>query len=266
MPQPALQADPVSDSGDKENAGYKTLRILSAIGELGLHSGGEVRLVDLVRATGYTRPTVHRLLNTMKACGMVTQEASGPYRFGPQMHLLAQQAFGAGDIRRMALPLMKGLSEDTGHTVHLAVRDGGEVVYVDKVEPTGGLHVSSAIGQRRPLQFTALGKALLAYVPADVTESMLPEHWPARTANSLQTREALVRQFGEIRQTGYAIDNEESDAGFRCVAAPILTRGGIAVAAISVTTVSSRTPMAELKVLGLRIAETAAAISRALGH
>lgn len=264
MPRPALQADP--DTTDKENAGYKTLKILSAIGELGLHSGGDVRLVDLVRATGYTRPTVHRLLTTMKACGIVAQDASGPYRFGPQMHLIAQQCFGAGDIRRMALPLMKGLSEDTGHTVHLGARDGGEVVYVDKVEPQGGLHVSSAIGMRLPLQFTALGKVLLAYGPEATVAELLPDTWPPRTETSLTTRAQLVGQFGDIRRTGYAIDDEESTPGFRCVAAPILTRGGIAIAAISMTTVSSRTPMTELRAMGARAADAAQAIARALGH
>ena len=261
MPRPAAQAD-----SDRDNAGYKTLKVLSAIGDLGLHSGGDVRLVDLVRATGYTRPTVHRLLTTMKACGVVTQEASGPYRFGPQMHLLAQQCFGAGDIRRMALPLMRALGEATGHTVHLGARDGGEVVYVDKVEPPGGLHVSSAVGMRLPLQFTALGKVLLAYAPDGTTEGVLPETWTPRTAHSLISRAEVAGQFAGIRAAGYAIDDEESTPGFRCVAAPILARGGIAIAAISMTTVSSRTPMDELKAMGARAAATAAAIARALGH
>ena len=249
---------------DKDNAGFKTLRVLSTLGALGLHSDGEVRLVDLVQATGYTRPTVHRLLATMKTCGFVTQTEAGLYRFGAQMELLAQQCYGTRDIRRMALPAMQALCRETGHTVHLGIRDGSDVVYVDKQEPPNGLHISSAIGQRRPLQFTALGKALLTWSPAGTAETLLPAAWAGRTANSLTTIAAMTGQFGDIRARGYALDTEESDPGFRCVAAPILTRGGLAVAALSMTTSTARTSMDELEAMGLRIAETAGMISRLL--
>ncbi len=107
---------------------------------------------------------------------------------------------------------------------------------------------------------------LLAYAQDGTAEDVLPETWAPRTPHSLISRAAVVGQFPAIRDAGYAIDNEESTPGFRCVAAPILTRGGIAIAAISMTTVSSRTPMTELKAMGMQAAETAAAIARALGH
>lgn len=251
-------------SGEPENAGAKMLSVLSALGELGLDRDGEVRLTDLITATGYTRPTVHRLLATLKAQGFVAQEASGPYSFGPRMYLLAQQCFGRRDIRRMALPHMQALSRETGHTVHLGVREGGEVVYIDKQEPPGGMAVSSAIGQRRPLQFTALGKVLLAFSPQGTAEAVLPPAWPARTERSLTTRDGLLAQMDSIRARGFAFDDEESDPGFRCVAAPIVTRGGAAVAALSLTTVASRIPTDQLEAFGRRIRAVAEDISRVL--
>jgi len=254
-----------SDAIDKESSVYKAMKILSTLGELGFQTNGEARLSELVGRTGYARPTVHRLLTTMKQCGFVSQTASGPYRFGPEFMLVAQQAFGKADIRRMALPLMATLSNQSGYTVHLGVRDGAEVVYIDKREPPQGLHISSAIGQRRPLQFTALGKALLAWAPIELSKESLAEPWQPRTNNSLTSAEAVIAQFTEIRARGYAVDNEESDLGFRCVAAPLLTHGNAPVAAISMTTLSAQVSDAELDVMGQQIARTAREISNALG-
>ncbi|ESQ77124.1 IclR family transcriptional regulator [Asticcacaulis sp. AC402] len=254
-----------TDTIDKENSVYKALKILSTLGELSFQANGEARLSELVGRTGYARPTVHRLLTTMKQCGFVSQTASGPYRFGPEFMLVAQQAFGKADIRRMALPSMANLSHQSGYTVHLGVRDGSEVVYIDKREPPQGLHISSAIGQRRPLQFTALGKAILAWAPIETSRECLAKPWQQRTKNSLPSAEAVIAQFSDIRQRGYAIDNEESDLGFRCVAAPLLTHGHVPVAAISLTTLSAQVSDTELEGMGQKIARTAREISNSLG-
>ena len=249
---------------ERQSSAAKMLGILLAVGELGLKDGGKVRLADLVALTGHPRPTVHRLLNDLKAAGFVSQEMSGPYRLGPKILLLAAQCLGGLDIRRLANPVMQALSERFGHTVHLGIRDGVEVVYIDKVEPPRGIRVGSTIGQRRDLAVTALGKALLASSSPSLVAEVGKTGWTRRTGNTLRSLDELERQLADIRSNGYAIDDEESDLGLRCTAAAILDRLGMPVAAISVTTLSSQVDRVELARLGTAIAEAARDITAML--
>ena len=254
-----------SDTG-RQSSGEKMLAVLLALGQLGQNDGrGEVRLADLVELTGHPRPTVHRLLAQLKQAGFVEQEVSGPYRLGPKILLLAAQCLGGHDVRRIANPLMQEFCERFGHTLHLGIRDGVEVAYIDKVNPAHGMQIGSTIGQRRPLPVTALGKALLAHASPSLVEEVGRVGWPHRTNNTLPDLPALQRALAEVRAAGFAIDNEESDLGLRCAAAPILNHVGAAVAAISVTTLVSQVGRRDLDRLGRELVLVAGEITRRLG-
>lgn len=252
------------DIDDRRTSAEKMLDILLAVGELGLQEGGEVRLVDLVTTTGLPRPTVHRLLGQLKQAGFVLQELSGPYRLGPKVVLLAAQALGGLDVRRIANPAMRAFCDRFGHTVHLGIRDGVDVVYIDKAEARLGTQVGSKIGQRRPIPVTALGKALLAFSGADVVEEVVAAGWPQRTPNTIRSPADLVAYLGEVRRTGCAFDDEESDLGLRCAAAAILDGNGQPVAAISVTTLVSQVDRSEIQRLAEELVSVAQRISAVL--
>ncbi len=247
----------------KSSSGTKMLNVLTSLGELG--SDGDVRLMDVVELTGYPQPTVHRLLTQLKQAGFVTQQISGPYRLGPKILTLAAQCLGGLEVRQIAASTMQAFSERVGHTVHLAIADNIEVVYIAKTEPLNGLRIGSTVGQRRPIPVTALGKAILAFSSPVLLAQVLAVGWEKRTANTLRSAAALERQLTEIRQAGYAIDDEESDLGLRCAAAPIFNHEGLPIAALSVTTLTSRVSHNHLLTLGSDLARMANVVSEKLG-
>lgn len=246
------------DIDDRLTSAEKMLEVLMAVGELGVQDGGATRLADVVTTTGFPRPTTHRLLSQLKQAGFVSQEPSGPYRLGPKVLLLAAQALGGLDVRRIANPAMQAFCDRFGHTVHLGIRDGVDVVYIDKAEARQGTQVGSKIGQRRPIPVTALGKALLAYSEPHVVEQVVAAGWPRRTSNSVATAAALMAQLVEVRSTGAAFDDEESDLGLRCAAAAIFDHNGQPIAAISVTTLVSQVDRDGI----LRLARELTAVAR----
>ena len=247
----------------KSSSGTKMLNVMTSLGELG--RDGEVRLMDVVKLTGYPQPTVHRLLTQLKQAGFVTQQVSGPYRLGPKILTLAAQCLGGLEVRQIAASTMQAFCEKMGHTVHLAIADNVEVVYIAKTEPFNGLRIGSTVGQRRPIPVTALGKAILAFSSQALLARVLEAGWEKRTANTLRSTAALERQLTEIRRAGYAIDDEESDLGLRCAAAPIFNHEGLPTAALSVTTLTSRVSYSQLVTLGSDLAREANAISEKLG-
>src|SRR5919206_1251958 len=139
----------------------KALRLLLRLGELGID--GDVRLADLVAASGMSKASVFRLLADMKAAGFVEQDAvTSRYHLGRAVLILASQCAAGADLTVRAAPVMRALSGETGMTVHLSVRDGHRVVWIDKIDGKHGLQLASRIGRSAPIHSTASGKAILA--------------------------------------------------------------------------------------------------------
>lgn len=250
----------------RQSSADKTLEILLALGELGLHSGGTVRLTDLVEHTGHPRPTVHRLLGELKRFGFATQdESSGRYSLGPKLLLLSAQCLGGLDLRRVAQPLLQDLVDRIGHTAHLGIRDREWVVFIDKTEATHGVRIASTIGQRREVSATALGKALLAYAPDRAIQEVVDVGLPARTVHSIVDPDLFRADLARTRERGYALDDEECDLGIRCVAAPIFDHAGSVIAAISMTTLLSLVPTDEIPSIASDVISTANSVTRELG-
>ncbi|GAA2619566.1 IclR family transcriptional regulator [Streptomyces tubercidicus] len=202
------------------------------------------RLSELARCTGLPKPTVHRLTADLVRLGWV--ERSGTrYRLGAKLFELGSRVPRRRDLREVALPFLQDLFEATRETVHLGVREGLEVVYLERIHGHDALRLPSRIGGSLPLSCTAVGKALLAFSGAELTEELLSRPLPSLTPRSL-TDPALVRAALEKTQVaGLAYEEEEAVEGVSCIAAPVFA-GGVTVAALSVAVPRERFSAARL--------------------
>ncbi len=199
-------------------------------------------LSELAKGTGTHKSSVFRLLATLENHGFVErQPVERGYRLGWKLLELAGRMVGRNELRELAAPFLEELAEKSGEIVHLSVLDRGEIVYLDKRGRSQPLTVSTMIGGRSPAHASAMGKALLAGLPADQAQRMLKERRLIRfTPTTIIDHRRLARELKAIRRQGYALDNEETFPGIRCVAAPLIDGDGQVRAAISVTAPSQR--------------------------
>lgn len=194
----------------------------------------ELSLAELVRRTGLAKSTVHRQLRQLAEWDLV-EPSSGGYRLGMRLFELGSLVPPQRGLREATAPFLADLVEATHETVHLAVLDGIEVVYLQKTHVRGAPKVPSRIGGRMPAYCTGVGKALLAFSPPEVLDAVLAAGLRRRTPRTVIAPGLLHQELVDIRKRGYALELEESTVGVACVAAPVLDRSGSAVAAVSIT-------------------------------
>ncbi|WP_299774584.1 IclR family transcriptional regulator [uncultured Pseudoteredinibacter sp.] len=253
----------MSEADNKPTAVDKALILLDLVAQLSQQ--GRVRIVDLVNSSGFQRPTVHRLMSTLKSHGLVTQDEQG-FQLGGKVLSLAAQAYNTMDIRRLAKPIMMQFSELTGLTIHLAILDGNEVVYIDKIESRHPIVLASGIGWRGKMHCTALGKAMMAFAERDNQRLSLQEPMEAKTEHSITSAEDLRAAWQEIKKQGYAIDDRENEVEIRCVASAILDHNGRPLAGISISGTTSQASMEDAQSNGQELAQACLALSRELGY
>ncbi|MEV0390614.1 IclR family transcriptional regulator [Nonomuraea sp. NPDC050643] len=229
-------------------------RALLILQEIGKHSRG-VTLDELATRLGLPKSSLHRLLGALKHRGFAAQpEPSGPYFLGSEMLATAFGFYEKMDLRALVRPLLLRLSEGFAETVHMATLDGGEVVYLDKVESTRTITMTSVIGGRNAAHCTGVGKALLAWTyPTDEAIRAWAERFgplATRTRNTITAPAKLATHLDQIRQRGYAYDLEENEPGVRCVAAPVFLGKSAPVAAVSVTALKDRMSAARMEEIG----------------
>lgn len=196
----------------------------------------------LVRASGYPRATVHRIVAALLAEGLlVDSPKSGRLALGPRLIQLASRSWGRSDLRLAAVDELKRLRDRTGETVHLAVPNGSTMVYIEKLESPSAVRMASRIGAAVTLHSTAVGKAYLAALPPEKVESLLDSvEFTRYTGNTVTDRAALLQQLRSTRERGWSVDNEENEPGICCFGAVIRGQRGAPVAAISVSTLLFR--------------------------
>lgn len=216
---------------------------------------------------GMPRSSVHRLVATLEGLGFLTRHApSGRYQLGPGVLQLASVALAGLDLRRTARPHLERLAADLHDTVHLAVLNDGEVIYIDKIESAHRVQMISHVGGRAPAHCTGLGKALLAYrSDEDVRGIAAKRGLFAHTPTTLTTIDELLAHLATVRLRGYALDQGEHESMVRCVAAPIRDYQGNVVAAISATTVIASWAPARLATMTASVLAAARAISEDIG-
>ena len=202
-----------------------------------------VSLKDLAAATSLHPSTAHRILNDMVIGRFVDRgETPGSYRLGMRLLELGNLVKARLSVREAALEPMRELHRKTGQTVNLSVRQGDEIVYIDRsYSERSGMQVVRAIGGRAPLHLTSSGKLFLAsddprLVRAYATRTGLAGH----TRNSLTDLVKLERELSQVRARGYARDNEELELGVRCIAAAVRDDTGRLVAGLSVSAPAER--------------------------
>ena len=243
----------------------RAINILEFISQ---QSTGETGLPELSAAMKLHKTTTHRIAHVLESRGLLRRGVD-PSRYCLGLHLydLGCQALERVNIRDEARPLMTRVAFEVGETVHLALLDRAEVLYIERVEAQRSFILGSKLGARNPVYCTALGKALLAYSPKPEVDQILASiRMEARTKNTITNVLALRRELDTIRDRGYAIDDEEIEEGISCIAAPVLDSSNHAVAAISVSGPSSRITRTRFEIIGATVLAAARELSTHIGH
>jgi DNA-binding IclR family transcriptional regulator len=179
--------------------------------------------------------TTSSLLNTLQYCGYLSRDDKG--RFALTMKLISQasETLGRMQLREIAEPELKRLTGATGQASVLALLDGNELVYIDKIEGTSEIRLASYVGRRLALHLSSTGKVLLAYLPEEEVDRIIAAvGLPAATPKTITSPATLKRELAKIRKRGYATDNQESGLGIRGVGAPVFDHNGSVVASIAI--------------------------------
>ncbi len=223
-----------------------------------------VSLKVISEKTGLHPSTAHRILNDLVIGRYVDRPEAGNYRLGMRLLELGNLVKARLDVREAALGPMRELHKLTNQPVNLSVRQGDEIVYIERAfSERSGMQVVRAIGGRAPLHLTSVGKLFLAHddqqrVRAYAGRTGLVGH----TRNSITSLPLLERELARVRQLGLARDEEELELGVRCMAAAILDDQGRLVAGLSISSPADRLEDAWID----RLKSTAAEISASLGH
>lgn len=242
----------------------RALSILGSLADATPHSQG-LSLAELADGLSMNKSTVLRLVRPLMDAHLLVRAVDGRYRLGVQALVLGQAYLEGLDLRDAArdeLHRLVSVSEETGH---LVIYDRPDVVYVDKLDSPNTVRMVSRIGARMPAYCTAVGKVFLAHAAADEVDAVVAAGMPARTPNTITTRERLDAELGRIREAGYATDDEENEQGIRCVAAPIRDHVGSVVSAVSVSGPAMRMTPAKLTELVSSIIDAGDRISLRLG-
>lgn len=198
------------------------------------HLDSTLTISELARRTGLAKSTTSRLVSELTTFGFLESHGSA-ITLGLRFFELGQKAVRPHTLRRLTYAHMEGLRRTTGHTVHLAVLDAGQVVYIEILPSRSSPAMPSRVGGRLPAHATAVGKAILAFSDPSVTEEHIARGLKAVGPHTITEPDALRAALWRIRSTGFATEREESGAGVACVAAPILVHDGEPIAGISVS-------------------------------
>jgi DNA-binding IclR family transcriptional regulator len=222
-----------------------------------------VSLKILSAETGLHPSTAFRILASLAEHGFVERTARGNYQLGVKLMQLGSRVHASVDIRKVALPLMEQLRDRLGETVNLTVREGDEVVYIERTLAKRMIRVEQVIGSRAPLHVTAVGKLILGDQGEAACRSYAQRSkLPAYTVNTRTKITALLQDCVSSAKRGYALDNEEAELGVGCIGTLIHDAGGHVAAGLSVSAPIERRRDEWIA----QVMETGAQISKQLGY
>ncbi|MGD0244240.1 MAG: IclR family transcriptional regulator [Streptosporangiaceae bacterium] len=229
----------------------RALRILALIGS----APRGLSLDELAAGLDIPKSSLHRILAALKFRQFVWQpDPGGAYFLGNELLATAFRFHDSLDLRALIHPLLLRLTAGINETTHMAILDGADIVYQDKIEATHSIKLSSVIGGRNPAHATGVGKALLAWTyPSDEAIRAWVARWgplPRPTQRTVMSGDQLAGELAGVRERGYALDMEENEVGVRCTAVPIFLGQAVPAAAVSVTVLGFRADLRRLSELG----------------
>ncbi|MCW5686667.1 MAG: IclR family transcriptional regulator [Pseudolabrys sp.] len=221
-------------------------------------------LAEVAAAAGLIKSNAHRALKTLIHCGYARQDSDGRYRATLKMWKLGSRISEQMDIRGIARPHLRKLSERTGETVHLSVLENGEVTYLEKIDSPHPVAAYSRLGGGGPAHCSATGKALLAFANNE-TRQRIAASLRRFTARTIVEPARLERELQTIRKNGFATTRGEWHEAVSGIAAPILAQEHLAVAAVGVSGLSARVTPTKLREFAPHVVNAAQAIAGDLG-
>ena len=226
-PDPDLSRNGVLGQNPNQNPIQVAERLFGALEYL--VRNGQSSLTELTQALHLNKSTAHRILASLQCMDYVRQDPeSGRYEATFKLVDLADRLMEQVDVAQMARPHLKNLAARVKETVHFVERDGSEVIYIDKVDPYDhSIRMTSHIGSRMPFYRSGVGKAMAA----NMSDPEIRTLWEnctieRRTAYTITNLDEFMDEIAEVRRKGYALDNEENEAGVRCIAAALSLDGG----------------------------------------
>lgn len=211
-------------------------RALDLIELLAIAKNG-LGVTEISQQIGLPKSTVFRLLAALVRRGYAEKDSkTSTYKLGLRFIEISGLFLKKLELKTEALPVMRRLAEIVGQPVHLAVLDGQEAIYIEKVELVNSIRMYSQIGKRVPVYCSAIGKMLLAGLAPELQSEILDRLvFKKHTENTILTKETLVKELQTVRNQGWAVDNEEHEKAVRCIAAPVYDYTRKVIAAVSVS-------------------------------
>lgn len=227
----------------------------------------ELGISALAKELGVAKSTAHRLAVTLAAEGFLEQNPeNGRYRLGLALFELGTLVRRRMDVSTLGLPLLGALRDKTHEAVHLAMLAQTDIVYLFNLESSQAVGTRSYLGMRKPAFCTSEGRVLLGFGPPEQIQAVLKERLVQRTPQTVTDPKALLRIFEEVRSSGHAVDDEESEVGMRGLAAPVRDASGRVIAAVGLTGPLQRLSKKELRRLTPEVVSTADSISARMGY
>lgn len=259
----AVNAKKTADSAEARG-GIQVIERMRMLLDALSRSDPPLGLKQLALETGLHPSTAHRILAAMATAGFVERQGGGTYRLGIRLLELGNLVRARIDIRAAALPWMETLHRELGESVNLGIRQGDEIVYIERTSSgRSTVRAVHLVGARAPLHVTAAGKLFLARDNAEAVAAYARRTGlPGLTAHSITSLAALRRELERVRIEGVAFDNEEIEPGLRCIGAPVHDDAGHVVAGLTVSAPAERHKPAWAAL----VRQTADAISATLGY
>ena len=241
----------------------RAVRILECFSE----EKKELKLTEISERLGLNKSTVHGIISTLKYHGFISQdEETQKYKLGIRFVGFGDLVINSMNIRNAAVPVIDKVCEKIEETVHLAMLDGTDVVWIEKRECNKSIKTSTTIGARLPAYTTADGKIMICYQNKDKIKNYLPKRIPQHTKNTITNKAEFIKRLFEVKNKGYTIDNEEYVEGLKCVAAPIFDHEGKVRFSLSTTGPAFRMNDERIKEIVIIIKEAANEISSRIGY
>lgn len=224
-----------------------------------------LRMTDIVDRLGLPKTSTFVLLRSLEQMGYLMADPDNRYRLTLKLFELGMRAMNQVDIISVARPYLERLVDEVGLTAHLASLEGGDAVYLARTDAPGLIRFDTFVGKRAPAHLTAVGKAILAHLPEEELDALLPTlNLAAGTERAVHSADDLRRELAKIRRTGYAVEDGEEVEGVRCVAAPIHADGTRVVASVGVIQLESRLGEERLPAVAAELVRTARRISQVI--